>query len=224
MKTLAQSPHRAADAALRGAKTRVRGLGKLLALLVVAGALPSYGSQQRFSDFDEECASEMEVFENWNRFYDPDIGRYYAIDPWAVDDSDYTEALAYEGDALSVYAFALNNPLRYYDEDGNQIVVPIPWVGPVPLPTLPPPPAPWLLPLLWPSPIAPETGLMGKDLEEFTRANENSVCSEGGDGVQEHRKNKRPSNWDKHTKKRAGGKEKKDQRMPYQGKNGKKKK
>ena len=37
-------------------------------------------------------------------------------------------------------------------------------------------------------------------------------------------KGKRPSTWDRRTKKRPGAAEKKDRRMPYQGKNGERKK
>ena len=44
------------------------------------------------------------------RYYDPAIGRWLSVDP-----------LAEKYPGISSYAFALNNPIKYYDPDGKQV-------------------------------------------------------------------------------------------------------
>lgn len=51
--------------------------------------------------------AEVDLFENWNRWYDPSIGRYLAPDP-----------VLYRGQAVPVYAYAGNNPIIYSDPTG----------------------------------------------------------------------------------------------------------
>jgi RHS repeat-associated protein len=62
---------------------------------------------------------ETDLFENWNRYYDPSIGRYLQPEPmlealWFIKDS------AFSGHSMPTYAYALNNPMAFTDPDGNQ--------------------------------------------------------------------------------------------------------
>jgi RHS repeat-associated protein len=52
--------------------------------------------------------AETDFFENWNRYYDPSIGRYLQPEP----------LLATEPGALPAYAYSLNNPLWLIDTNG----------------------------------------------------------------------------------------------------------
>jgi RHS repeat-associated protein len=54
---------------------------------------------------------ESDLFENWNRFYDPSVGRYLQPEP----------LLTKSPTLLPAFAYAANNPLRYIDEDGLRI-------------------------------------------------------------------------------------------------------
>ncbi|MBF5044513.1 MULTISPECIES: RHS repeat-associated core domain-containing protein [Myxococcaceae] len=62
--------------------------------------------------------AETDLFENWNRYYDPSIGRYLGPEPmynnpgWVLDQ-------ARKGHSAPVYAYALNNPVGFTDPDGN---------------------------------------------------------------------------------------------------------
>ncbi len=61
--------------------------------------------------------AETDLFENWNRFYDPSIGRYLSPDPIVL--SSMTVALrAGRGRGTSAYAYAANNPIVYADPTG----------------------------------------------------------------------------------------------------------
>ena len=53
--------------------------------------------------FDEET----ELHYNWQRYYDPETGRYLATDPIGLQEAE-----------LNLYAYVLNNPLSNYDEAG----------------------------------------------------------------------------------------------------------
>ena len=48
--------------------------------------------------------AETGLHYNWNRYYDPEIGRYLRVDP--------------QGDGLNLYAYVYNNPLSYFDPEG----------------------------------------------------------------------------------------------------------
>jgi RHS repeat-associated protein len=53
--------------------------------------------------------AETDLFENWNRYYDPSIGRYLQPEP-----------LLAEGPfALPAYSYAVNNPLGFVDPSGG---------------------------------------------------------------------------------------------------------
>ena len=58
------------------------------------------------------------LFENWNRYYDPSIGRYLQPEmAWTVP----RMVVGYSalGASLPVYGYALNNPGGYVDKDGR---------------------------------------------------------------------------------------------------------
>jgi len=60
---------------------------------------------------------ETDLFQNWNRFYDPSIGRYLESDPVML----YPEKIlpiTREGGRTLVYAYALNNPVTEVDPNG----------------------------------------------------------------------------------------------------------
>ena len=63
--------------------------------------------------------AETDLFQNWNRFYDPNVGRYLEPDP-AWWDSSGTLSLAKAGTARPVYAYARNNPLKLIDANGRE--------------------------------------------------------------------------------------------------------
>ena len=50
------------------------------------------------------CDTETGLHYNWNRYYDPETGRYMRVDP--------------VGEGLNLYLYVQNNPLRYIDPKG----------------------------------------------------------------------------------------------------------
>ncbi|WP_255651642.1 RHS repeat-associated core domain-containing protein [Corallococcus sp. AS-1-12] len=54
--------------------------------------------------------AETDLFENWNRYYDPSIGRYLQPEPM----------LGRGPSALPAYAYALSSPMFYVDPNGNE--------------------------------------------------------------------------------------------------------
>ncbi|HZI12068.1 MAG TPA: RHS repeat-associated core domain-containing protein, partial [Myxococcus sp.] len=64
--------------------------------------------------------AETDLFENWNRFYDADVGRYLAPEPMYRETDWVREQLA-QGLSPSVYTYANGSPLFYTDPDGLQI-------------------------------------------------------------------------------------------------------
>lgn len=64
---------------------------------------------------------ETELFANWNRFYDPSVGRYLSPEP-LLKSPTYVRRMAESGMRVPTYAYAANNPMRYADPDGLRIV------------------------------------------------------------------------------------------------------
>jgi RHS repeat-associated protein len=63
--------------------------------------------------FDQETG----LFENWNRFYDPEMGRYLGPDPVMLDPKAVPAEMG-KGFAPYVYAYARNNPVSHVDPMG----------------------------------------------------------------------------------------------------------
>ncbi|WP_141257525.1 MULTISPECIES: RHS repeat-associated core domain-containing protein [unclassified Myxococcus] len=61
--------------------------------------------------------AETDLFENWNRYYDPSIGRYLQPEPM-LQSPRYVRAMAWRGRSVGAYAYALNNPLHFVDRNG----------------------------------------------------------------------------------------------------------
>jgi RHS repeat-associated protein len=55
---------------------------------------------------------ETDLFENWNRYYDPSIGRYLQPEPM----------LPVGAHLGAAYAYAANNPIKFTDPDGRYIL------------------------------------------------------------------------------------------------------
>ncbi len=63
--------------------------------------------------------SESGLHYNWNRFYAPETGHYISVDPNGFDD------------AMNLYAYVLNSPINFVDQEG---------LFAIPMPPPPPPP------------------------------------------------------------------------------------
>jgi RHS repeat-associated protein len=61
--------------------------------------------------------AETGLFENWNRFYDPNTGRYLSPEPM-LQRHIYFREMANLGSSLPSYAYALDNPVKYSDHNG----------------------------------------------------------------------------------------------------------
>lgn len=68
-------------AAVGGPKTRVGGLNLRAQARVGGQGGRSGGPDWAFRDEGRRTASAISKFENWNRFYDPSVGRYLSPDP-----------------------------------------------------------------------------------------------------------------------------------------------
>ncbi|TSC21525.1 RHS repeat-associated core domain-containing protein [Corallococcus sp. Z5C101001] len=64
--------------------------------------------------------SETDLFENWNRYYEPSLGRYLAPEPMALAPEFVRSQLRAGRNVLS-YAYASNNPVAYFDPDGLEM-------------------------------------------------------------------------------------------------------
>ncbi|WP_246137862.1 RHS repeat-associated core domain-containing protein [Myxococcus llanfairpwllgwyngyllgogerychwyrndrobwllllantysiliogogogochensis] len=161
------------------------------------------------------------------RYYDPATTRFLQEEPFAQD-PEMLLAYARLGQGLPPYAYASNNPLTYRDPTGENPVAgaiagaavggPVGALVGAAVGTA----AVGILAYCATHPGAcPSIPWPGSTVDEpVTTATPPNVCPMSA----EHTKGKRPSTWDKHTKKRPGGKEKKDDKWPHKGKNGKKKK
>ncbi|MFY2562331.1 RHS repeat-associated core domain-containing protein [Corallococcus terminator] len=79
-----------------------------------AGAQP-FASPLRFPG--QYYDAETGLFENWNRYYDPSIGRYLHPEP-LLTRPEYAKSMARYGHGTQAYAYAANNPLFFIDSDG----------------------------------------------------------------------------------------------------------
>lgn len=61
--------------------------------------------------------AETDLFENWNRFYDPSTGRYSAPEPYLGEPSQLLSTAA-SSQVMPVYAYAGNSPVMYSDPTG----------------------------------------------------------------------------------------------------------
>ncbi|WP_338270572.1 RHS repeat-associated core domain-containing protein, partial [Corallococcus caeni] len=65
--------------------------------------------------------AETDLFENWNRFYDPSIGRYLQPEP-LLHSPKYMLDMAKASMAVPAYSYAVNNPLAFIDRNGLKVV------------------------------------------------------------------------------------------------------
>lgn len=65
---------------------------------------------------------ETDLFENWNRYYDPRGGGYLAPEP-LLQSPTYVRNMAQGGMTVPTYAYAAQNPIRYADPTGLDIAV-----------------------------------------------------------------------------------------------------
>jgi RHS repeat-associated protein len=62
--------------------------------------------------------AETDLFENWNRYYDPSLGQYLGTEPM-MRDSNWVQQQVGAGRSIPAYAYSYNNPLAFIDPDGN---------------------------------------------------------------------------------------------------------
>ncbi|SEU37676.1 RHS repeat-associated core domain-containing protein [Stigmatella erecta] len=61
---------------------------------------------------------ETDLFENWNRYFDPSVGRYLQLEPM-LQVQQVLIAAVRQGYGLPAYSYALNNPVSFTDSTGN---------------------------------------------------------------------------------------------------------
>ncbi|MCY1078986.1 RHS repeat-associated core domain-containing protein [Archangium lansingense] len=66
--------------------------------------------------------AETDLFENWNRYYDPSIGRYLQPEP-LHQEPNWVRRVARMGFSPPVYSYAGNNPLARIDSDGRDAFI-----------------------------------------------------------------------------------------------------
>jgi RHS repeat-associated protein len=74
--------------------------------------------------------AESDLFENWNRYYDPFAGRYLQPDP-LMHSAGYLESIALVGAHASAFVYAFNDPQRFTDPTG--LYAPAPPMVPEPI-------------------------------------------------------------------------------------------
>ncbi|NOK02250.1 MULTISPECIES: RHS repeat-associated core domain-containing protein [Myxococcus] len=67
--------------------------------------------------------AKTDLFENWNRYYDPSAGRYLQPEP-LQEDPESVKGMAQQGLSTPAYAYALNNPMRFVDPTGENPINP----------------------------------------------------------------------------------------------------
>jgi len=82
----------------------------------------SAANNKRFAGKEKDAETGLSYF--GARYEDPRTGRFISVDPvGAVDPrtSKTNEALLLNPQRLNPYAYALNNPYRYFDRDGREV-------------------------------------------------------------------------------------------------------
>ncbi|RJS17345.1 hypothetical protein DRW03_27760 [Corallococcus sp. H22C18031201] len=64
--------------------------------------------------------TETDLFENWNRYYEPRSGRYLGPEPMLLT-SEWAAKLRESGRGMPVYQYASGNPVYFVDADGNDV-------------------------------------------------------------------------------------------------------
>ncbi|WP_410477871.1 RHS repeat-associated core domain-containing protein [Myxococcus sp. MxC21-1] len=67
--------------------------------------------------------AETDLFENWNRYYDPSIGRYLQPES-LLEDPEFVKGMAQRGLSTPAYGYALNNPMHFVDPTGENPINP----------------------------------------------------------------------------------------------------
>jgi len=65
---------------------------------------------------------ETDLFENWNRYYDPAIGGYLQPEP-LMQNPKAVRAYVKAGIRMNPYSYAGNNPVANYDKDGRKVII-----------------------------------------------------------------------------------------------------
>jgi RHS repeat-associated protein len=60
---------------------------------------------------------ETDLVENWNRFYDPNTGRYFEPEPAQLNPDNFLIAAQF-GMFVPAYAYANDNPIAFTDSEG----------------------------------------------------------------------------------------------------------
>ncbi|WP_434390255.1 RHS repeat-associated core domain-containing protein [Melittangium boletus] len=64
--------------------------------------------------------AETDLFENWNRYYDPSVGRYLQPEPILKEPTTVTEH-AHRGSSIPTYSYANNNSMNLTDPTGLDV-------------------------------------------------------------------------------------------------------
>ncbi len=98
-------------------ETQEAALGSVEYRRFQSGAAPVWTPLRFPGQYHDE---ETGFFENWNRFYDPSIGRYLAPEPMITRPGWLLEG-GVAGRSAFIYAYAGNNPAGFTDPDGLRI-------------------------------------------------------------------------------------------------------
>ena len=101
-------------------KTRVGGLAEAGAAHIGTRGASSRGAHWEKRGEVRQRASDISVFENWNRFYDPMVDRYASGADPLLQYPALVQHEAKKGRQVPAYAYALNNPINLTDPDGLQ--------------------------------------------------------------------------------------------------------
>ncbi|MCP3062971.1 hypothetical protein LXT21_29725 [Myxococcus sp. K38C18041901] len=66
--------------------------------------------------------TETDLFENWNRYYDPSTGRYLHAEPMLAW-PEFALLMSRRELSAPTYSYAVNNPVSFADPDGLQVIL-----------------------------------------------------------------------------------------------------